>query len=160
MTVRNYFCIFAAKMCEPVKTNVCGTMMKRLIQTLFLGLMTMAAMAQLSSNPDKFLGNITTYGQVDDDSSAKFYQLWNQITPENESKWSSVQGRGSTSWNWGGCDNCVNYARDHHFPFKFHTLVWGAQFPEWVKSLGSAALRCHRELDGRRQGPLSEPCYD
>ena len=89
-------------MCEPVKTNVCGTMMKRLIQTLFLGLMTMTAMAQLSSNPDKFLGNITTYGQVDDDSSAKFYQLWNQITPENESKWSSVQGGGSTSWNWGG----------------------------------------------------------
>ena len=110
-------------------------MMKRLIQTLFLGLMTMAAMAQLSSNPDKFLGNITTYGQVDDDSSAKFYRLWNQITPENESKWSSVQGGGSTSWNWGGCDNCVNYARNHHFPFKFHTLVWGAQFPEWVKSL-------------------------
>lgn len=109
--------------------------MKRLIQTLFLGLMAMTAMAQLSSNPDKFLGNITTYGQVDDGSSAKFYQLWNQITPENESKWSSVQGGGSSSWNWGGCDNCVNYANEHHFPFKFHTLVWGSQFPEWIKNL-------------------------
>ena len=109
--------------------------MKRLFQTLLLGLMAMTAMAQLSSNPDKFLGNITTYGQVDDGSSAKFYQLWNQITPENESKWSSVQGGGSSSWNWGGCDNCVKYANDHHFPFKFHTLVWGSQFPEWIKNL-------------------------
>ena len=94
-----------------------------------------SANAQLSSNPDKFLGNITTSGQVDF-GSEKFHTLWNQITPENESKWASVEGnRGS--YNWGGCDNCVNYAKSHHFPFKFHTLVWGSQFPGWLKSLSA-----------------------
>ena len=97
-------------------------------------LLAMPVGAQLSSNPDKFLGNITTRGQVDYGNQA-FSTLWNQITPENESKWSSVQGWGRNSWNWGGCDNCVNYAKNHNFPFKFHTLVWGSQFPDWVKNL-------------------------
>ena len=42
-------------------------------------LATASANAQLSSNPDKFLGNITTSGQVDF-GNEKFYTLWNQIT--------------------------------------------------------------------------------
>jgi len=102
--------------------------------TAAVGLASLQANAQLSKNPDKFLGNITTSGQVDY-GKEKYYTLWNQITPENESKWSSVQGSSQTSWNWGGVDNCVNYAKNHNFPFKFHTFVWGSQFPSWVKNL-------------------------
>ena len=90
------------------------------------------AKAQLSTNPNKFLGNITTYYNVDY-GNEKYYTLWNQITCENETKWSSVQGSGQNSWNWN--DAAYNYAKQHNFPFKFHTLVWGSQFPEWVKSL-------------------------
>jgi hypothetical protein len=52
--------------------------------------------AQLSSNPDKFLGNITTSGQIDW-GNEKFYQLWNEITPENETKWASDEGAGRGS---------------------------------------------------------------
>ena len=101
--------------------------------SMAVGLLPMKALAQLSANADKFLGNITTSYQVDY-GNEKFYTLWNQITPENESKWASVEGtRGS--YNWGGCDNCANYAKSHKFPFKFHTLVWGSQFPGWVSSL-------------------------
>lgn len=99
--------------------------------------LSVPATAQLSSNPDKFLGNITTDYNVDY-GNEPFYTLWNQITPENESKWSSVQGWGRYSWNWGGVDNCVNYARNHGFPFKFHTLVWGSQFPGWVRDLSAS----------------------
>ena len=95
---------------------------------------SMSASAQLNSNPDKFLGNITTSGQIDW-GSERFYQLWNQITPENESKWNSVQGGGQNSWNWGSIDNIDNYAKNHHFPFKFHALVWGAQYPSWIRDL-------------------------
>ena len=102
--------------------------------TAAVGLASLQANAQLSKNPDKFLGNITTSGQVDY-GKEKYYTLWNQITPENESKWSSVQGSSQTSWNWGGVDNCVNYAKNHNFPFKFHTFVWGSQFPSWIKNL-------------------------
>ena len=85
------------------------------------------ASAQLSTNPDKFLGNITTSYQVDY-GNEKYYTLWNQITPENESKWGSVEGT-KGSYNWG-CDNAFNYAKQHKFTYKFHALVWGSQYPD------------------------------
>jgi len=89
--------------------------------------------AQLSSNPDKFLGNITTRGQVNG-TGFEFSSLWNQITPENESKWASIEGT-RDSYNWSGCDRAYQYAKDNHFPFKFHTLVWGSQYPTWMDKL-------------------------
>lgn len=98
---------------------------------LALGLLASTGMnAQLSSNPDKFLGNITTSWQVDY-GSEKFYTLWNQITCENESKWQQVEGT-NNSFNWG-CDNAVKYAKNHNFPFKFHALIWGSQYPTWLE---------------------------
>ena len=93
--------------------------------------------AQLSSNPDKFLGNITTSYNVDY-GAEKFYTLWNQITPENESKWGSVEGSRRGSFNWSGCDNAYNYAKKYGFPFKFHCLVWGAQYPSWMDNLSTS----------------------
>ncbi|MDO5481504.1 MAG: endo-1,4-beta-xylanase [Bacteroidaceae bacterium] len=96
-------------------------------------LSTAKAHAQLSTNPDKFLGNITTSYSVDY-GNEKFYTLWNQITPENESKWASIEGN-NDGWNWGGCDNAYNYAKKHNFPFKFHCLIWGAQYPGWLDNL-------------------------
>lgn len=91
--------------------------------------------AQLSSNPDKFLGNITTRYQVDY-GNEKYYTLWNQITCENETKWGSVEGSARGRFNWN--DAAYNYARSHNFPFKFHTLVWGSQYPNWINDLSTA----------------------
>jgi GH35 family endo-1,4-beta-xylanase len=97
-------------------------------------LFPMKSQAQLSSNPDKFLGNITTRYNVDAGGGvAPYWQLWNQITPENESKWGSVEGT-RNSYNWG-CDKPFNYAIQHNFPYKFHALVWGAQYPNWLSNL-------------------------
>lgn len=95
------------------------------------------ANAQLSSNPDKFLGNITTSYQVDYGKEA-FHTLWNQITPENESKWSSIEGSTRGNFNFGGADNSANYAKKWKFPFKFHTLIWGSQYPGWMDNLSTA----------------------
>ena len=94
----------------------------------------MSASAQLSSNKDKFLGNITTTYQVDY-GKEKFYTLWNQITPENESKWDAIEGSRRGSFNFSGADNAYNYAKQHNFPFKFHTFIWGGQYPTWMNSL-------------------------
>lgn len=99
-----------------------------------LALMPAIGLAQLSTNPDKFLGNITTSYQIDY-GTEPFYQLWNQITPENESKWDQIEGNARGQFNWTNCDRIVNYARQHGFPFKFHTLVWGSQYPGWINSL-------------------------
>ena len=94
----------------------------------------MQSSAQLSSNPDKFLGNITTGYQIDY-GSEKFYTLWNQITPENESKWDQIEGNRRGSFNWTNTDRIKNYAKQHHFPFKWHTLIWGSQYPKWLDNL-------------------------
>ena len=93
--------------------------------------------AQISTNQNKFLGNITTRGNVEAGGVVpQYYKLWNQITCENESKWASVEGtRGS--FNWNGADNAFSYAQNHDFTYKFHALVWGAQYPGWLESLSA-----------------------
>ncbi len=104
---------------------------------LLLSFLGTNAHAQLSSNLDKFLGNITTDYNVDYGKEA-FHTLWNQITPENESKWSSVQGGARGSFSWEGADKCYNYAKKWGFPFKFHTLIWGSQYPSWMDNLSTS----------------------
>ena len=87
----------------------------------------------LADGAAKFVGNITTRGQVRSD----FTQLWNQITAENECKWASIEGsRGS--YNWSGCDAAYNWAKQNGGHFKFHALVWGSQYPNWLNGLSAA----------------------
>jgi len=86
--------------------------------------------AQLSKNPNKFLGNITTMGSIRSD----FSNYWNQLTPENETKWASIEGTRDV-YNWTAVDRQYQYCKDHNFPFKFHCLIWGAQYPTWLNNL-------------------------
>ncbi|SJN53687.1 Endo-1,4-beta-xylanase B precursor [Vibrio ruber DSM 16370] len=81
-------------------------------------------------NGKKFVGNITTSGQVRGD----FARYWDQITPENEGKWGSVE-RTRDVYNWSGVDASYNYAKQHNIPFKQHTFVWGNQYPTWMDRL-------------------------
>ncbi len=109
------------------------------VMGLFALLFPMKSHAQLSTNPDKFLGNITTRYNVDAGGGVEpFYKLWNQITPENETKWDAIEGSRRGSFNFSGADRAANYAKQHGFPFKYHTLIWGAQYPSWVNSLSTA----------------------
>lgn len=110
-------------------------MIRRILFSAFLSLGSATMLqAQLSSNSDKFLGNITTSYQIDY-GNEKFYKLWNQITPENESKWDQIEGQKRGTFSWNNVRNIYNYAKGHSFPFKFHTLVWGSQYPKWMDNL-------------------------
>ncbi len=80
----------------------------------------------------KFIGNITTSGAVRSD----FTRYWNQITPENESKWASVEGTRDV-YNWAPVDRIYAYARANNIPVKAHTFVWGAQSPSWINNLSA-----------------------
>ena len=116
--------------------------MKKLIKgclvAMGVAMGTMTAQAQLSTNPDKFLGNITTGWNSDMDTDGFiFSDYWNQVTPENATKWGSVEGNRHGTYNWGGADKAYKYAKDHGFPFKFHTLVWGSQYPDWMNNLST-----------------------
>jgi GH35 family endo-1,4-beta-xylanase len=86
------------------------------------------------------VGNITTGGQVRSD----FIQYWDQLTPENEGKWGSVEGT-RDQYNWGGLDAAYNYAKQNGIPFKQHTFVWGAQSPGWINNLSAADQRAEIE---------------
>lgn len=88
----------------------------------------------------KFVGNITTNGQVRSD----FVRYWRQITPENEGKWGSVEGQRNVM-NWAGMDRVRDYARQNNIPYKGHTLVWGAQQPGWLANLSQSEQR--REVE-------------
>ena len=66
-----------------------------------------------------------------------FINYWNQITPENEGKWGSVEGT-RDQYNWAPLDRIYAYAREHNIPMKAHTLVWGSQFPSWITNLSAS----------------------
>src|SRR5688500_533039 len=68
--------------------------------------------------PEFFVGNITTNGAVRSD----FVQYWDQITPENEGKWGSVEPN-RDQYNWSGLDAAYNYAMQNNIPFKQHTFI-------------------------------------
>jgi len=78
----------------------------------------------------KFVGNITTRGQV----RPGFEMMWNQITPENEGKWGSVESV-RDQMNWAALDRIHEFARQKGVRFKQHTFVWGSQQPSWLASL-------------------------
>ena len=87
----------------------------------------------LADGATKFVGSITTRGQVRSD----FGTYWNQITAENECKWASIEGtRGR--YNWTGCDAAYNWAKENGGFFMFHALVWGSQYPNWLSNLSVA----------------------
>ncbi|WP_437922985.1 endo-1,4-beta-xylanase [Sorangium sp. So ce291] len=80
--------------------------------------------------PVRFVGNITTSGQIE----ANFLKYWNQITPENESKWGSIEPQ-RDRMNWSSTDAIYKFAKDNKIPFKWHTFVWGSQQPGWIEGL-------------------------
>jgi len=92
--------------------------------------------AQIANGAGKFLGNITTGFQVRSD----FITYWNQITGENEHKWASVEGT-RDRMNWGSADAIAKYAKEKNIPWKFHTLIWGSQYPSWMNGLSTSEQR-------------------
>ena len=65
----------------------------------------------------RFVGNVYSLLQSPD-----FEAYWNQVTPENASKWGSVE-RTRDNMNWDDLDAAYNFA------------IWGSQQPSWISSL-------------------------
>lgn len=86
-----------------------------------------------SASGKKFVGNITTSGAVRSD----FAKYWNQITPENEGKWGSVEATRGV-YNWSALDRIYAYARQNNIAVKAHTFVWGSQYPSWINNLSAS----------------------
>ena len=117
--------MYASKIKKFITVVLCSTML------LSMALPTRHAKAAMA-NGSKFVGNIIA-GSV----PSNFATYWNQVTPENATKWESVEGS-RDSMNWSNTDLIYNYSRTNGIPFKFHTLVWGSQEPSWIGSLSAA----------------------
>ena len=78
----------------------------------------------------KFLGSAWSPGTA----STQFASYWNQITPENGGKWGTVEGTRDVM-NWTQADAAYALAKTNGFTFKWHTLVWGNQQPNWIAAL-------------------------
>jgi len=76
----------------------------------------------------KFIGNITTYNDVDTEGLT-YSDYWDELTPENAGKWGSVQSNAGSSRNWATLDGYYDYAEQKGIVFKQHTFVWGSQQP-------------------------------
>ncbi|WP_437673046.1 endo-1,4-beta-xylanase [Sorangium sp. So ce131] len=84
----------------------------------------------------KFVGSTTTNHAVRDD----FIQYWDQITPENDGSWASVEmSRGVRDWS--RLDAAYAYAQDHDIPFMQYTFVWGNTPPIGIASLPAEEQR-------------------
>lgn len=96
-------------------------------------------MGPIAGGKDKFLGCAYSSGQA-----TNFHVYWNQVTPENSSKWGSVEGTRNVM-NWAGMDAAYNTAKKYGMLFKQHPLLWGAQQPAWMATLDTASQR--REIE-------------
>jgi GH35 family endo-1,4-beta-xylanase len=56
---------------------------------------------------------------------------FNQVTSENDMKWSSLQPQPGT-FNFANADAQVNFAKANNMRTRGHTLVWHSQVPAWV----------------------------
>ena len=93
----------------------------------------------MAAGKAKFVGNVTG-----NSVPANFGTYWNQVTPENATKWGSVEGT-QNQMNWAGADAAYNWAQTNGYKFKFHTFVWGSQFPGWLSGLTTAQQRAEIE---------------
>jgi endo-1,4-beta-xylanase len=99
------------------------------------------AHAQMATGKAKFVGNVTG-GSV----PANFSAYWNQVTPENSTKWGSVEGTRNTM-NWSQADVAYNFAQANGYKFKFHTFVWGSQYPGWLTGSGLTTAQQRAEIE-------------
>ena len=86
----------------------------------------------MSACKGKYLANI-----IASSPQTNYNTYWNGVTAENSCKWGSVEGTRNTM-NWGGADVSYNHAKNNNMIFRYHALLWAAQYPSWLTNLSTA----------------------
>ncbi len=90
----------------------------------------------LSAGKGKYLGNNVRNSGVE----PTFLDYWNAVTSGNGGKWGTVE-RNRNVMNWEKADEAYNLAEANNLPYRYHTLAWGAQYPDWIKTLEPSAFQ-------------------
>lgn len=94
----------------------------------------------LASGKTRFLGSAWSPAVA----STQFTNYWNQVTPENGGKWGAVEPA-RDDMRWADADAAYALAKANGFPFKWHTLIWGGQQPNWIAALPREEQRAEIE---------------
>lgn len=93
----------------------------------------------ISASKGKYLGNI-----IKSSVPSNFNSYWNGVTSENACKWGSVEATRDIM-QWSGADIAYNQAKNNNMSFRYHTLVWGRQYPGWLETLNQADFQFEME---------------
>ena len=109
----------------------------------YIGVAINRTIATGTTRPGAYLRR--TADQVDKDI-ALVKEQFNQISPENDLKWSLIQPRpGADGYDFGPADAYVNFGLSNHLYIVGHTLVWHQQTPGWVFAGANSAARATRD---------------
>ena len=103
---------------------------------LFCAFTSVFAGPGLADGAAKFVGNIPVDGEVPSD----FAEYWNQISPDRECVWIQIE-KNRGEFDFSKCDAIYNWAKQNGVLFKFRTLVWGSQYPGWIRNLNVEETR-------------------
>lgn len=90
----------------------------------------------LSAGKGKYLGCVVSNSGVPD----SFTEYWNGVTSGNGGKWQTVE-RNRDVMNWQLGDEAYNLALENNLPYRYHTLAWGSQYPNWITTLEPAEFQ-------------------
>ncbi|RCX14835.1 endo-1,4-beta-xylanase [Anaerobacterium chartisolvens] len=96
----------------------------------------LTASAAMATGKAKWVGNIW----AGSNAPTKYADYWNQLTPENSTKWGPCEPQ-QGNYSFGAAKAMYNYCKTNKIPFKFHTLIWGSQYPNWLNNLSGTARR-------------------
>jgi len=97
-----------------------------------------ASSVGISAGKGKYLANLNGYNRPD------YLKYWNGVTTENSCKWGSVEATRDVM-NWTNADKTYNFAKNNYLSFRYHALVWGSQYPAWIKNLSPADFQAEME---------------
>jgi len=94
----------------------------------------------LSAGKGKYLGNNVRNSGVE----PSFTDYWNAVTSGNGGKWQTVE-RIRDVMNWDGGDIAYNLATSNNLAYRYHTLAWGNQYPDWITTLEPQEFQAEME---------------
>nr|AQQ75213.1 GH10 Xylanase FN3 FN3 CBM2 [uncultured bacterium]AWD75445.1 xylanase [uncultured bacterium] len=124
-----------------IRTAFRGRWLSLAVTLVAASMLAGTAQAQIAAGKSKFLGNVTA-----NSVPSNFGTYWNQVTPENATKWGSVEGT-RNQMNWAAADAAYNWAQQNGYPFKFHTFIWGSQYPNWLTNSGLTQAQQRAEIE-------------
>ena len=115
------------------------------------------SLADAAARTDRLIGTAvgTPFLTGEPAYAATLASEFSYVTPENETKWGSLQPVDAAHWDFAPADAILSFARRHDLAAKGHVLIWHSQLPPFItdalapQDLVALARANIREVMGR-----------